>query len=209
MAIGAGNALMAGAGIGLAGSLLSHFDARRQGKRRASAIRGAMDENDRIAVDEAREQYRAGAVQQGELLAHLRRLADPAAAAGVAAQRSARVDAMAGPETGISGAGGPGDAVAARAASVARDRAGPGNRLDLAGALLRLQDRQRGVSARSAGVAASRATIPLQEALFALARRRAQNQANLQATLGGIGPGWGGVAGQVLSGASSAPLLFA
>jgi hypothetical protein len=197
-----------GIGMGLAGSLLGHHDAKKQAEERKRAIAAAMAEEARIANEEALRHYKAGGIQQGELLSHLQRLSNPSEAQGVADERSANIAALAGPETAVGGSG-PGAEVAQRAAAGVRSRSALTNQMDLAQALLGAQTRQRGTSARSADVAASRAVIPLQEALFALAQQRQQNQMRLQQTLGNVGPGWAGVAGSALSGLSSAPMMFA
>jgi hypothetical protein len=197
-----------GIGMGLAGSLLGHHDAKKQAEERKRAIAAAMAEEARIANEEALRHYKAGGIQQGELLSHLQRLSNPSESQGVADERAANIAALAGPETAVGGSG-PGAEVAQRAAAGVRSRSALTNQMDLAQALLGAQTRQRGTSARSADVAASRAVIPLQEALFALAQQRQQNQMRLQQTLGNVGPGWAGVAGSALSGLSSAPMMFA
>lgn len=200
-----------GGAMSLAGGIMGHNDAKRQAAARAAAIQFAQERMMEISQQEAKAYGKAGAIKQGELLAHLKRLADGQVAErgqSDADARAAQIAALAGPETAVGGIS-PGNQVASVAAGVDRGRAATSNRVDLARALLGSQDRARGYSARSADVAASRAVIPLQDRLYQLSLQRMQTQADLQAALGGIGPGWGGVAGQVLQGTAMMPMMFA
>lgn len=203
--------LLIAGGMGVAGAALSHNDAKKQAAARAAALQRSMAENTRIANEEAQANYKAGGIRQGEMLAHLQRLLSPenqANAQQFSDERSARIAALSGPDTAVGGVS-PGQDVAARSAGMGRSRMALGTKLDLAQALMAAQDRGRMASARTAEVRGSRAAIPLQEALFNLNKQRMQNQEQLQATLGGIGPSWSGVAGGALSGLSSGAMLFA
>lgn len=202
----------ASVGLGLAGSLMNHADARKQAAAKAAAYQAAMAREKQLSKREALAQYGAGGVRQGELLAHLQRIAGPGAQAGAeqyATDRGAEIDALAGPASSAPAGGGAGADVQAAALAQAQQRQGLASNLDMAQALMGGQDRGRMFSARSGDTAASRVLVPLQETLYKLAQQRMQNQAQLQAALGDVGPGWMGVAGQAMSGASALPMMFA
>lgn len=200
-------AAIASLGMAAGGSVLGARGAKNQARKREGAIRGAMETESRLANEMSLNEYRAGGIRTGELLAHLQRLSSAGHHASVdqdMAERNAMIASFAGPEGNA-----PNNEVAQQAFAQGGQRNALAKRIDLTQALLRLQDRAAGRSGNLAQVSASRAAVPLAEQRAANQKARMLNQMNLQAALGGINGGWESTLGSVLGASASIPLAFA